>query len=167
MLESFPQDIITAQVTWNVTAMGLCIVEFIEQFQDITSIEKDTFWFFLLPLTPSTLKMLRINCSWSSLNCSVTMSVTASTNNSNWLNFYRQLDEGSFPVMWIFTMWVDLKTSASTDCIPANSKDLLDNTVVLVSDKKAQMEQKVYHIRLMSREVQKKKHELISGIRCC
>lgn len=51
--------------------------------------------------------------------------------------------------------------------MPPISIDILDNTVVLVSDKKAQTEQKVYHIRLMSREVQKKKHELISGIRCC
>lgn len=84
--------------------MGPCIVEFNEKFQDIASIEKDTFWFSLPPPTPSTLIMLLITFSWSSLNCSVTMSVTASTNNSNWLNFYRQLDKGRFPAMWIFTM---------------------------------------------------------------
>lgn len=84
--------------------MGLCIVEFNEKFQDIASTEKDTFWFSLPPPTPLTLIMLLITFSWSSLNCSVAMSVTASTNNSNWLNFYRQLDKGRFPAMWIFTM---------------------------------------------------------------
>lgn len=56
--------------------------EFQQRFRDFAGIEKEIRLFFFLPLFPRILVMLQTTRNWSSLSCTVTWSVTITTNNS-------------------------------------------------------------------------------------